>query len=70
MKQYGILVPGSVITQQTAPNYLRKVEKILYQDFDQASANVLGEIEERIVNAGFMTWAETEAIEIEVIKSL
>ncbi len=68
MKPYGITVPGSVITKETAPGYLKRIAKMLLHEITMESSVVLSEIEERIVKAGFLTWAECEKIEIEAME--
>ena len=62
-----ITVPGSVVTKETAPGYLRRVARKLLNPVTQASSIVLTDIERALVNAGFMTWEETEEIEMEVM---
>ena len=63
MKSISINVPGSVVTAKTAPAYLKRVAAHLLNDISVASTLVLNEIEERIVNAGFLTWEQVEEIE-------
>ncbi len=67
--RYAIKVPGSVVTKQTAPSYYKNIVKMLYEGIDTPGAFVLDEIAERIVNAGFLTWDEVEAIEIDALKT-
>jgi len=67
MKPIAINVPGSVVTKETAPGYLLRVAKILLSEITMESSVVLEEIEERIVNAGFLTWPECEEIEIKAM---
>jgi hypothetical protein len=68
MKTLSIQVPGSVITQKTARGYLLRLASHLLNDLSIESSVVLTEIEERIVNAGFMDWEQIEQIEIEAIQ--
>lgn len=63
MKTIAINVPGSVITAQTAAAYLARIAADLLGSISVESALVLNEIEERIVNAGFLTWEQVEEIE-------
>lgn len=63
MKQIAIKVPGSVVTAKTAADYLKRVAAHLLNNISIESALVLNEIEERIVNAGFLTWEQVEEIE-------
>ena len=67
MKPYAISVPGSVISRQTAPGYLRRTAAFLLAParFSMESCAVLSDIESRIVSAGFLTWDEVEQIETE-----
>ena len=65
MKTLSISVPGSVITNKTARGYLLRLARHLLNDLSIESSIVLTEIEERIVNAGFLTWEQVEEIEIE-----
>ena len=67
MKTSSISVPGSVITNKTAEGYLLRLAKHLLNDLSMESSIVLTEIEERIVNAGFLTWEQVEKIEIEAL---
>lgn len=69
MKPYGISVPGSVITKQTAPGYLKRMCAWFMRDRDltMEASIFLSDIETCIVNAGFMDWNEVEQIEIEAI---
>lgn len=69
MKQYSITVPSSVITKQTAPGYLRRMCAAFMRDRDLTpeAALFLEDIEQRIVNAGFMDWNEIEQAEIDAI---
>lgn len=64
MKQYAIAVPGSVVTQKTAAAYIARLIGYFMNDSSLAMSNVITDAEERIVNAGFMTWDEIEQIEI------
>ena len=68
MKPCAISVPGSVISRQTAPGYLRRTAAFLLSPsrFSVESCAVLSDLESRIVSAGFMTWDEVEQIEMEV----
>lgn len=68
MKTYGIIVPGSVVTKETAPGYLLQVAKMLQREITMESSIVLSEIESRIVKAGFLTWTECEEIEIKAME--
>lgn len=65
MKAINVL--GSVVTAQTAASYLTRLAKIVYGDLDMGSALVFDDQAERIVSAGFLTWEEVEAIEINAI---
>jgi len=67
MKIASILVPGSVVTSQTARQYLLRLASILLNDLSYESCIVLNEIEEKIVAAGFLDWKQIEQIEIESI---
>ncbi len=67
MKPYSVMVPGSVVTVQTAAGYLSRIAAHLLSDISTESALVLAEIEQRIVSAGFLTWEECEAIEIKAM---
>ena len=66
-----LIVPGSVITNKTAKSYLIKLCKMLYsQTMNIYSANLLSDIEERMVNIGFFDWDEIENIEDLALKEL
>ena len=67
MKPYAIIVPGSCITKQTAPDYLRRIARHLLENLTFESSLALDEIEARIVKAGFLTWEQTEQIEAEAM---
>ena len=62
-----MIVPGSVITKQTARDYLLRLAKMLQDNLSVESSFVLDEIEERIVASGFLSWDEIEAIEMEAM---
>ena len=62
-----LIVPGSVITKTTARGYLLRVAKSLQSNLTIESSVVLSEIEEKIVNSGFLTWTQVEEIEIEAL---
>ena len=68
MKTYAISVPGSIITKQTAPGYLRRMCRAFMVDRDITleSSCFLSDIEQRIADAGFMTWDEIEAVECSI----
>lgn len=68
MKPYGIIVPGSVVTAKTAPDYLRRMVAYVYQDLTVASSLFLADVEQRLVSAGFLTWEQCEAIELQTIQ--
>jgi len=63
-----IQVPGSVVTKQTARGYLLRIAQMLLDDLTLESSQVLSEIETRIVNAGFMSWADVETVEMEAMQ--
>ena len=67
MKPYCIMVPGSLITKQTAPGYLRRIAGQIFAKLDNAGCLFLVDIESRIVEAGFLTWDEVEDIELEAM---
>ena len=60
------MVPGSIVTRETAPGYLRRVARMMLNPVTMASSMALTQIEEKIVGAGLMTWEEAEEIEMEV----
>ena len=62
-------VPGSVLTKETAPGYLERVASYLLKDLTLESSVVLSDIERLMVDAGFLTWEECEAIEIAAASS-
>lgn len=62
-----VSVPGSIVTRETAPGYLRRVARVLLNPITEASSAVLTEIERKIVDAGLMTWAEAEEIELDAL---
>lgn len=60
-----ITVPGSIITMETAPDYLSRLCKFHYsRELTMEASMMIHDIEERIVNAGLMTWSEIEDAEI------
>ena len=61
-----VMVPGSIVTRETAPGYLRRVARMMLNPVTMASSMALTQIEEKIVGAGLMTWEEAEEIEMEV----
>lgn len=63
MKTIAINVPGSVVTAKTAADYIARIADYLLSGISTESAKVLDEIEERIVNAGLLTWEQVEEIE-------
>lgn len=63
MKTIAISVPGSVVTKDTACDYLRRIIAYFVNDISIEGMKVLDEIEECIVNAGFLNWDEVEDIE-------
>lgn len=67
MKVISISVPGSVITKKSAAGYLERVARYLFGKTEPEAMYVLGDIETRIVDAGFLTWPEIEEIEIKAI---
>lgn len=67
MKTIAINVPGSVVTANTAADYIARIASYLLSDITLESAKVIDEIEERIVNAGFLTWEQVEEIEANAI---
>ena len=67
MKPIAITVPGSVITNDTAAEYLHRIAKMLQQDLTIEKSVVLSEIEDRIVRAGFLNWEQVEEIEISAL---
>lgn len=69
-KATSVMVPGSVVTQRTAKDYLIRLSRIIYNDLSIESSVVLHEIEERLVNAGYIDWNEANEIEIEALKQL
>lgn len=64
MKTIAIQVIGSVVTKDTACDYLRRIIAYFANDISIEGMKVLDEIEERIVNAGFLSWDEIEKIEV------
>lgn len=62
-----MIITGTLITKETAPGYLKRVAGYLQRDLTMEASNVLSEIESRIVNAGWLTWAEVEEIEISAL---
>ena len=68
MKAINIL--GSVVTAQTAADYLARLAKLTYDSLDIYSSIVFNEQAERIVSAGFLDWAQVEEIEISACKAL
>lgn len=64
MKNIAIKVIGSVVTKDTACDYLRRIIAYFVNDISIEGMKVLDEIEERIVNAGFLSWDEIEKIEV------
>ena len=65
-----ITVLGSVITEQTAADYLARLAKLIYGLLDIYSSTVFDEQAERIVSAGFLDWDQVEEIEISACKAL
>ena len=68
-KPYAISVPGSVVTEQTAPVYVKRAARFFLSKSDAAAWQVLAEIEGRIVSAGLLTWEQCERLEIEAFVS-
>ncbi len=63
MKTYSVMVPGSEVTAKTAAGYLLRLAKHFFsKEFGISESLVLTEIEERLVNAGLLTWTEIDEI--------
>lgn len=61
-----VTVPGSIVTKQTAPAYISRMYRYhaIQHDLTLESSLMLQEVEQRIVAAGLMSWADVETAEI------
>lgn len=64
-KPYAISVPGSVVTERTAPGYVKRAARFFLRESSDAAWQALTEIEGRIVAAGLLTWEQCEQLEVE-----
>lgn len=64
-KPYAISVPGSVVTKQTAPGYVKRAARFFLSRSSDGAWQALTEIENRIASAGLLTWEQCEQLEIE-----
>lgn len=54
---------GTVVTKETAPGFLARVERTLLNPVTMASSMVLTDTEEKLIRAGMITRDEAEKIE-------
>ena len=62
-------VTGTVITNKNAAAYVARMIKTAYAALDQHWSIVLDQIETEVVSAGFLTWEQIEALEVEILKA-
>lgn len=61
-----VSVPGSIITRKTAPNYVARLYRLhaIQRPLTLEASIMIQEVEQRIVSAGLMSWADVEAAEL------
>lgn len=66
MKKFAVAVPGSIVTRATAPAYITRLYRFhaIQHDLTLEASIMIQEVEQRIVSAGLMSWADVEAAEL------